>query len=99
MGGDQPPALMRLTFYVGLAGLALGIKRIELKIEIMIGRFSGVDSAAQQFFGRLIHGRHLVPTSCWPEQTNECASPASYFGVWSPLRPQPPAVRREYEDQ
>ena len=42
MVGDQAPALVRLALYVGLAGLALGVEGIELEIEVMLGRFSGV---------------------------------------------------------
>ena len=45
--GDQAPALMRLALDIGLAGLALGIERVELEIEIMLGRFAGVDRAAE----------------------------------------------------
>src|SRR5947207_908628 len=31
-GGDQPPAFVRLTLYIGLAGLALGVERVEGKL-------------------------------------------------------------------
>jgi len=34
---------MLLALDVGLAGLALGIERVEFEIEIMLGRFAGVD--------------------------------------------------------
>ena len=44
--GDEAPALMRLAFDIGLAGFPLGIERVEFEIEIMLGRFAGVDRAA-----------------------------------------------------
>ena len=37
---------MRLALDVGLAGLALGIERVEGEVEIMFGRFARVDRAA-----------------------------------------------------
>src|SRR3989442_1749648 len=37
--GDEAPAFVRLTLYIGLAGLALGVERVELDIEVMLGRF------------------------------------------------------------
>src|ERR1700693_5471158 len=43
---DQPPALVGLALDVGLAGLALGIQRVELEVEIMLGGFAGVDRTA-----------------------------------------------------
>src|ERR1700693_4972442 len=48
----QPPALVGLALDVGLAGLALGIQRVELKVEIMLGGFAGVDGAAENLPGR-----------------------------------------------
>ena len=53
---DQAPALMRLALDVGLAGLALRVERVEFEVEIMLGRFAGVDRAAQQFLDRALHG-------------------------------------------
>jgi hypothetical protein len=38
---------MRLALDIGLAGLALGIERVEFEIEIVLGRFAGVDRAAE----------------------------------------------------
>jgi hypothetical protein len=65
---NQAPALMRLALDRGLAGLALGIARVEGEIEIALGRFAGVDRAAEDFsFGgrrrcafawSSRHGRH-----------------------------------------
>jgi hypothetical protein len=46
--GDQPPALVRLTLYIGLTGLALGIERAEGKIEVMLARLAGIDRAARE---------------------------------------------------
>jgi hypothetical protein len=50
---DQPPALVGLALDIGLASLSLCVERIELEVEIMFGRFAGVDCAAEKFFGRL----------------------------------------------
>jgi transcriptional regulator with XRE-family HTH domain len=49
---DQPPALVGLALDVGLAGLALGIQRVELEVEIMLGGFAGLDRTAKSFPGR-----------------------------------------------
>src|SRR6266545_365575 len=46
--GDEPPALVGLTLDVGLAGLPLGIERVELKVKIMLGRLASVDRAAKE---------------------------------------------------
>ena len=43
---DELPAFMGLALDIGLAGLPLGVERIELKIQIMLGGFAGVDRAA-----------------------------------------------------
>ena len=40
---------MGLTLYICLAGLPLGIQGIELQVQVMFGRFAGVDGAAGQF--------------------------------------------------
>src|SRR5580704_12674218 len=56
---DQAPSLVRLALDVGLTGFALGVERVELKVEVMLGGFSGVDRAPQQFPARLIHGANL----------------------------------------
>ena len=44
-GPDQPPALPGLTLDVGLAGLALGIERVEVPLQALLGGFAGVDRA------------------------------------------------------
>src|SRR6266446_2205076 len=54
-GPDQPPALVCLTLYVCLAGLPLGVERVELQVEIMFGGFAGVDRAAGGFSGSGLH--------------------------------------------
>jgi hypothetical protein len=35
--------VLRLALDIGFAGLPLGIERVEFKVEIMLGRFAGVD--------------------------------------------------------
>ena len=47
VGSDRMPALAGLTLDVGLAGLALGVERVERLVEPLLGRFAGVDRAAQ----------------------------------------------------
>jgi hypothetical protein len=37
---------MRLALDIGLAGLALGVQRVELEVEIMLARFAGIDRTA-----------------------------------------------------
>src|SRR5262249_44976348 len=44
-----------LTLYIRLTGLPLSIERVELKIEVMLGRFPGVDRTTQRLFGRPFH--------------------------------------------
>ena len=46
---EEPPALAHLALDIGLAGLALGVERVEGEIEIMLGRLAGVDGAARQW--------------------------------------------------
>jgi hypothetical protein len=52
--GDKPPALVSLALDGGLTGFTLGIERVELEVEVMLGRFPGVDRTAQELFDRLI---------------------------------------------
>jgi hypothetical protein len=53
--GDQPPAFVRLALYIGLAGLALGIERVEGKLEIVLGRFARIDGAARELADGSVH--------------------------------------------
>ena len=46
MLGEGSPSLRGLTLYIGLAGIALGIERVELQFQAMLGGFAGVDGAA-----------------------------------------------------
>ena len=59
--GNEPPALMRLALDIGLAGFALGIERVEFEVEIMLGRFAGVDRAALGFWNDRLHGLRSPP--------------------------------------
>ena len=45
-GLDQPPALAGLALDERLAGLALGIERVEVLLQPLLGGFAGVDRAA-----------------------------------------------------
>lgn len=44
---QQGPALVRLTLDVCSRGLALGIERVELLLQIVVGRDPGVDGTPQ----------------------------------------------------
>jgi hypothetical protein len=44
-----------LALYIGLAGLALGIERVEGKVEVMLGRLASVDGAARELGGGSVH--------------------------------------------
>src|ERR1700689_1820427 len=48
---NEPPPLVRLALDVGLAGFALGVQRVELQVEVIIGGFPGVDRAAKKLLG------------------------------------------------
>jgi hypothetical protein len=50
------PALAGLAADISLAGFALGIERREGKIEVMLGRFAGVDGATREFWHGIVHG-------------------------------------------
>src|SRR5215208_6759070 len=52
---DEPPALLRLALDIGLTGLALGIERVERKVEVMLGRLAGIDGAATKLADRPVH--------------------------------------------
>ena len=47
-GPDQRPAGMRLASDVGLGGIILGIERVEVLLEPLVGRDPGVDRAADR---------------------------------------------------
>src|SRR5437764_1024386 len=55
--GDQAPALVGLTLYICLAGLPLGIERVELEIEVMLGRLARVDRASEHLLWGAIHAK------------------------------------------
>jgi hypothetical protein len=72
MGGDDNPALMALTLYIGLTGLPLGMQRVEILLKTFLRGLSSVDSASQRFWflnlGRSSH--QALPT-------------AVFFSSWS----------------
>ena len=55
--GHQHPAFGLLAGDVGLAGLALGIERVELLLQAFLAGLAGVDRAAEFADDRLFHGR------------------------------------------
>src|SRR6516162_3216905 len=53
--GDQPPAFVRLALYICLAGLALGVERVEGKLEIVLGGLARIDGAVRELADRSVH--------------------------------------------
>src|SRR5947209_5591129 len=56
-GTDQGPAGMGLALYVCRSSIILGVQRVELLVEPMIGRDPGIDRAADTLYGGSLHGR------------------------------------------
>jgi hypothetical protein len=80
---DQAPALVCLALDVGLAGLTLGVERIELEVEVMVGRFPGIDRRAKALLNRRAHGlaswRGCLLKRCAPRTRRRGGT----FGFWS----------------
>jgi hypothetical protein len=49
--GKGNPALVPLTLYICVTGLALGMQGVEILFEPLLGGFSGVDRAAKNLCG------------------------------------------------
>jgi hypothetical protein len=64
MLGEGPPAPRGLTLYIGLAGIPLGIERVELKFQTMLGGFASVDGAADGFDRTSGHDDHRSRPIC-----------------------------------
>ena len=64
---DQRPALGALAGDVGLAGLALGVQRVELLLQPLLGGLAGVDRAAELAGDRLRHA--ALPCRLMPKNT------------------------------
>src|ERR1700730_2966819 len=73
MLGEGPPSLRGLTLYIGLAGIPLGVERVELQFQAVLGRLAGVDGAADRF-DRISppDDRRSKPTCryCWRSASN-----------------------------
>src|SRR5467141_2634896 len=50
-GGKGNPALVPLTLYICVTGLALGMQGVEILFQSLFRRFSGVNRAAKSFCG------------------------------------------------
>jgi hypothetical protein len=48
---------MGLTADIGLRGVMLGIQRVEVLLEPVLGRHAGVNGAANRLGGPALHGR------------------------------------------
>src|SRR5206468_6498828 len=57
--GDQPPALVRLALDICLTGLALGIERVEGKLEIVLSRLTRIDGAARELADGSVHATDI----------------------------------------
>src|SRR6266446_77105 len=69
--GDRPPAFVRLTLYICLTGLALGVERGEGKVEVMLARLAGIDGAARELADGPVHATGI------PICTRDASSPGS----------------------
>jgi hypothetical protein len=45
-GPDQGPAFLRLAAHIGFGGVMLGIERVEILFQPMVGGDPGIDGAA-----------------------------------------------------
>ncbi len=60
--GERDPSGMTLARDIGLTGFALRVERVELLLEPIVGRFSGVDRATKTLAGlRAIRLPHVHP--------------------------------------
>src|SRR5216684_1600862 len=71
--GKGGPALVPLTLYIGVTGLALRVQGIEILLQALLGRFPGVDGAAKNLgpgwdrithFGRSLQTSFLKQAQC-----------------------------------
>src|SRR3984893_15277051 len=56
-GTDQGPTGMGLAFDIGGGGIVLGVQRVELLVETMVGGDPGIDRTADRFDRRSLHDR------------------------------------------
>src|SRR5476649_2316610 len=98
---------MGLTLYIGFTCLSLGIERVEGEIEVMFGRFAGVDRAAQRLRRGHLHGRPSLPCAAIrldrTELRVEGRGPslpmgAGSIGTSTPLFPRRPKKRGPFQD-
>src|SRR3984893_1193121 len=62
-GGKRGPALVPLTLYICVAGLALRMQGIEILLQSILGRFPGVDGAAKNLGPGWDRVTHFVRSS------------------------------------
>ena len=61
-GFDQSPTLVGLAFDIGLGSLALGIERVEVLLQAVLGGFPRVDGAAKHL---AFISSHCLPVMIW----------------------------------
>jgi hypothetical protein len=54
-GPDQGPAFRRLAAHIGFGGVMLGIERVEILLQPMLGGDPGIDGAANPLGGPMAH--------------------------------------------
>src|SRR6266446_5948665 len=61
--GKGSPALVPLTLYICITGLALGMQGVEILFQSLLGGFPGVDGAAKNFGPGWDRVTHFVRSS------------------------------------
>src|SRR5258708_1004536 len=75
-GGEGCPALVPLTLYICVTGLALCMQGIEILFQSLFGGFPGVDGAAKDLgpgWGRVTHFVRSLQTSFLKQRS--CGGP------------------------
>ena len=66
-GSDQGPAGMGLAADIGLRGIILGVERVEVLLEPLVGRDAGVDGAADRLDAAFFTAVPSMPLSRRPK--------------------------------
>src|SRR5215211_7783434 len=74
---NEPPALVGLALDIGLAGFPLGVERVELEVEVMLGRLAGIDRAAEDLSFGCVHGCSVRAETLPPSRGELRATAAS----------------------
>jgi len=83
----ERPGTSRQPSCAWLLGFPLGIERVEFEIEIMLGRFAGVDRAALEFWNGRLHdlrSRHEGETRICRTKPRQMTGAVSRMRAMSP---------------